>query len=250
MPERSFPLGSPWDSPLEPGPCLYIVATPLGNMEDITLRALRILNGVDLILSEDTRKTARLLQRYGVQTSQKSFRVHQLQEDIVRALSLLDQNQNLALVSDAGTPGISDPGSHLVREVRLKMPDCRILPVPGPSALSAALSVSGWQTNPSAFLGFLPRKPGKSRKALETVQDPNCVLVIYESVHRIKKTLLFLQEELPGRPILIGRELTKLHEQWILWQEGPVPEFPEKGEFVVLIGPEKAGAPEKPLFDE
>ncbi|MCB1170469.1 MAG: 16S rRNA (cytidine(1402)-2'-O)-methyltransferase [Leptospiraceae bacterium] len=239
LPTQNFPLSSDWNSALPAGPALYVVATPLGNLEDVTIRALRILQGVDLILSEDTRKTARLLQRYSIDSPQKSFRVHQIRSDIQFALQRLQEGQNLALVSDAGTPGISDPGSHLIREIRQELPDCPILPIPGPSALSAALSVCGWQANPSVFLGFLPRKPGKMQSALHAVSGQDSVLVIYESVHRIDKTLGFLRAEFPERPILIGREITKMHEEWILWTDNEVPEFTHKGEFVILVGPEK-----------
>ena len=240
----SFPLAEEWQKELPSGPALYIVATPIGNLEDITIRALRILNGVDLILSEDTRKSQRLLQRYGISTQQKSFRVHQIQADVAFALEQLKSHLRVAMISDAGTPGISDPGSHLVRTIREELPDCPIVPIPGPSALSAALSVCGWQANPSTFLGFLPRKPGKMRTAL-AAGGADSVLVIYESVHRIRKSLEFIRSELPDRPILVGRELTKLHEQWISWPPSePLPGFTEKGEFVVLVGPARSGSGE------
>ena len=245
----TVPLGHPWDESLPPGPTLYVVATPIGNLEDITIRALRVLNGVDVILSEDTRKSQRLLQRYKIQTTQKSFRVHQIRADVAHALEQLKQGKTLALISDAGTPGISDPGSHLVRQVREDLPDCPIIPIPGPSALSAALSICGWQTNPTTFLGFLPRKPGKMRSALES-GSADAVLVIYESVHRIKKTLEFLRAELPQRPILLGREITKLHEQWIQWlPEREMPQFTEKGEFVILMGPARSIKKEAEVAD-
>ncbi len=240
--EWTFPLGQDWNDELPAGPALYIVATPIGNLEDITIRALRILNGVDLILSEDTRKSSRLLLRYGITSQQKSFRVHQIHADVAFALQQLKGSLRIAMISDAGTPGISDPGSHLVRAVREEMPDCPIIPIPGPSALGAALSVCGWQTNPATFLGFLPRKPGKMKTALSS-GTPDGVLVIYESVHRIRKTLEFIRNEMPGRPILIGRELTKLHEQWILWPtEEALPDFTEKGEFVILVGPARSSS--------
>ena len=236
---KDFPIGRPWSEALPEGPCLYVVATPLGNLEDVTIRALRILSGVDLVLSEDTRKTAHLLRHYGIQTPTSSFRVHQIQTDIRKALQLLGEGRNLALVSDAGTPGVSDPGSHLVREIRLQLPNCPVLPIPGPSALTAGLSVSGWKANPSIFLGFLPRKPGKMRSLLEE-SSRHGVLVIYESVHRIKKSLEFIRQTLPELPILIGREITKLHEEWIYWpSHTPLPEFTEKGEFIILVGPEQ-----------
>ncbi|MBU44723.1 MAG: 16S rRNA (cytidine(1402)-2'-O)-methyltransferase [Spirochaetaceae bacterium] len=235
--EWTLTVGPSQDSTTD-GAALYIVATPIGNLEDVTIRALRVLNLVDEILSEDTRKTRILLQRYNIQNELKSFRVHQIRADIQYALSRLREGMKIALVTDAGTPGISDPGSHLVREVRESLPECPVVPIPGPSALSAALSVCGWQANPTVFLGFLPRKPGKQRKALEEAGSVDGVLVIYESVHRIQKTLHFIRETLPDRPLLIGREITKIHEEWVYWATGEsLPEFNAKGEFVIMAGP-------------
>lgn len=217
---------------------LYIAATPIGNLRDVTLRLLDVLNSCDLILAEDTRKTAILLEHYGIRNHLKSFRVHRLREDTDFALRSLEEGKSVVFVTDAGTPGISDPVSHLVREARLRLPDLPITPVPGPSALTAALSVCGWQTNPSLFAGFLSPKPGRRRKSLTELAVFSGVIVIYESVHRVERLLAEIQEILPGREILLGREITKMHEEFLHVPAGmPVPEFTLKGEFTVLIGP-------------
>lgn len=231
---------------IPPGPALYVVATPIGNLEDITLRALRILRQCDTILSEDTRKTGILLKHYEITTPQKSYRVNQEEQDVRRALEFLQEGRNLAFVSDAGTPGVSDPVSRLVRTVREELPDVPIVPIPGPSALSAVLSVSGWQTNPSQFLGFLSPKPGRRRRALmEAGESFNGPVVLYESVHRIEALLRDLRTIFPERPVLVGRELTKLYEDIRLipgnldeteWR-GIVDKIAKKGEFTVILGP-------------
>ncbi len=224
---------------------LYILATPIGNLEDITLRALNILREVDLIFSEDTRKTAILLNQNGISKKMKSFRVHEMDRDVDYALELLQKGMNLALVTDAGTPGISDPGSHLVRRVRSELPEVGIVPIPGASALSTILSVSGWQTNPALFGGFLSIKSGKRKKFLEQYTKFDGVIVLYESVHRIEKLLQEIRECLPGRDILVGREMTKKFEQYVLFSHTLTDdefqissqEIVRKGEFTVAIGP-------------
>ncbi len=234
------------EATIPPGPALYVVATPIGNLEDITLRALRILRQCDTILSEDTRKTGILLKHYDISTSQKSYRVNQEDRDVARALEFLHEGRNLAFVSDAGTPGVSDPVSRLVRTIRETMPDVPIVPIPGPSALSAVLSVSGWQANPSKFLGFLSPKPGRRRRALtEAGEGFAGPVVLYESVHRIEALLRDLRDIFPGRAVLVARELTKMYEDIRLipenldeteWQEN-VDKIAKKGEFTVILGP-------------
>lgn len=230
------------DPELPAGPALYIVATPIGNLEDISLRALRVLAGVDLLLAEDTRTTSRLLHHYGLKTPLKSYRVHRQQEDNEAALRALQSQQRLALVSDAGTPGLSDPGSSLVRMVRDLLPDCPLVPIPGPSALTAALSASGWQTNPTLFTGFLSHKGGPRRRFLEQWRDFDGVLALYESVHRVQALLRESMELLPEREILVFRELTKRFEDIGRWQPGQPPErllanLELRGEFTILLGP-------------
>jgi 16S rRNA (cytidine1402-2'-O)-methyltransferase len=217
---------------------LFIVATPIGNLEDITLRAIRILKDCDCILSEDTRKTSILLKHYDITTPQKSYRVHKIAEDTKYALELLKQGKNLALCTDAGTPGISDPGSYLVRAVRENLPEIPIIPIPGPSAMTAAMSISGFQANPSLFLGFLSPKPGKRRKVLTQFSNFEGCLVIFESVHRILRLIADIMEIFPDRDIFIAREITKFYEETI-WipAKGEMPPITEKGEFVVIISP-------------
>lgn len=227
------------------GPSLHIVATPIGNLEDFTFRAVRILKEADLILSEDTRKTKILLDHYGISTPMKSYRVHRIQEDTDYALNLLREVKRLALTTDAGTPGISDPGSHLVRAVRDLLPDVAVLPIPGASALGAALSICGWQTNPALFGGFLSVKPGRRRRFLEEWVDFEGVIVLYESVHRIEKVLLEIGEIFPDRTIFVAREITKYYEDYrFLGPAGSSDHFqeevkaiPSKGEFTLVIGP-------------
>lgn len=224
------------------GPGLYVAATPIGNLRDITLRVLDALQTADLILAEDTRKTGLLLKHFGIAKPLKSFRIHRLREDIDFALSELQAGKAVVFVTDAGTPGISDPVSHLVREVRQRAPAIPVIPLPGASAMTAALSVSGWQANPTIFAGFLSPKPGKRRKSLEQMVEFDGVIVLYESVHRIDRLLGEILEILPDRPVLVGREITKMHEQFIeIPPGGPVPDFVKKGEFTVLIGRPEGG---------
>jgi len=222
---------------------LYIVATPIGNLEDITQRALRILKEVDLILCEDTRKSGILLKHYGIETPKKSYRIHHIKEDTGFAIEKLKAGQNLALITDAGTPGISDPGSYLVRSVRESLPEVKIIPVPGPSALAGALSVSGFQANPSVFAGFLSPKEGRRREALHRMKEFEGCVILYESVHRIERLLREIREILPERDIFIAREITKVYEEYIFIPhkenlETLSGKFVKKGEFTVIIGPQ------------
>ncbi len=226
---------------------LYVVATPIGNLEDITLRALRTLKEVDFILSEDTRTSSKLLQKYQIKTPLKSYRQNQKQRDIGWACQKLASGHNIALISEAGTPGISDPGADLIREVR-HMSLAAIIPIPGPSALGAALSVCGWQTNPCLFAGFLSPRRGRRQAFLQDTQSFTGVIVIYESVYRIKTLLQELRDIFgESRDILVAREISKIHEEWILlpaaisdsqanWQK-QLDSLVLKGEFTILIGP-------------
>lgn len=232
---------------LSDSPTLYIVASPIGNMKDITLRALMVLDGVDLILCEDTRKSAMLLSHYGIQTQKKSYRIHQQDSDNNVAIDRLLKGGRLAFLSDAGTPGICDPGSSLVRMVRMQCPEVEIIPIPGASALSSALGISGWQTNPCQFFGFLPLKKGKRQKLIDGMSQYEGTCVMYESVHRIESTLLALRPLNFQRDIMILREMTKLYEETIffkqdsddtLW-ENMILHLRKKGEFTIMIGPKK-----------
>jgi len=195
---------------------LYIVATPIGNLEDITLRAIKVLSEVDIILAEDTRITKKLLASsiFNSQFSiSKLISYHQHSKDRkkLEILRYLVEGKNIALVTDAGTPGISDPGNELIDYLLDKEPKITIVPIPGASAITTALSVSGFNVNKFIFLGFFPKKKrGKLIKLIKSTQLP---VVFYESPKRIIKTLEFLKKELGGdRKVFVAREMTKLHE--------------------------------------
>lgn len=215
---------------------LYVVATPIGNLEDITLRALRILKEVDLITCEDTRLTKRLLEHYQITTPTVSYHQHSKVAKIDFLISELKRGKNIALVTDAGTPGISDPGGLLVQAAVRE--NIKVEPIPGPSAVVAALSVSGLPTDRFLFLGFLPHKKGRETLIKEIVASKQTV-IFYESVHRIIKTLEQLKAAGLKKETVVTRELTKKFETVY---RGPVDEVLEKlkpeetkGEFVVII---------------
>jgi len=220
---------------------LYIVATPIGNLEDITLRAISTLSSVDTILCEDTRVTSRLTARYNIKTRLTSMNARTEKARIAHVLNLLSAGKNVALVSDAGTPTISDPGSALISSVRENLPDVSIIPIPGASALTAALSVSGLPSSEFLFLGFLPHKKGREKLFKEIAESKRMVL-FYESPHRIMKTLSRLAEVLPAhRRIAVARELTKMFEQMRIGSAEEVLAYftehkeKQKGEFVVAV---------------
>ena len=236
--------------PLQPG-TLYLVATPIGNMEDITLRAIRTLRDCDLIAAEDTRRTGLLLKRLGLvkqQVSTHKFNEAKRSSDIV---SRLNQGETIALVSDAGTPGISDPGLRIVEAVLDA--DLRVESVPGACALIVALTVSGLSTDEFHFCGFLPVKSGKRASRLSDLLKLPGTLVLYESPYRILKLLNELLEAVPNRQLVLARELTKKFEQI---HRGTAEEIlglylnkKPKGEFVVLIGPATELPMNKPSED-
>ncbi len=199
---------------------LFLVATPIGNLEDISLRALRILKEVDLIACEDTRHTARLLHHYGISTPCESFHEHNENRRTRRLLSLLQEGKNIALVSDAGSPLLSDPGYVLVSECRNA--GLRVVPIPGPSAAVAALTASGLPTDSFYFAGFLPSRKGMRRKTLHDIASIPATLVIYEAPHRLLASLADMVEILGARQACLSRELTKIHEEWI---RGTLPEI-------------------------
>lgn len=219
--------------------CLFLVSTPIGNLEDISLRALRVLKEVDLIACEDTRQTMKLLAHYSIHKQMESYHEH---NEMTRAPELvieLEQGARIALVSDAGTPVISDPGHRLVSLcLRHGIP---VVPVPGPSALVAALAASGLATDQFLFLGFLPARPGERRKAIRGLAGEPRTLVFYEAPHRIVDTLEDVLEILGNRPAVLAREVTKLHEEFL---RGHLTELlerlkkkPPRGEITLLIGP-------------
>ena len=199
---------------------LYLVATPIGNLEDISLRALRVLREADLIACEDTRHTARLLRHYGIDTPRESHHEHNEARHTRRILDLLRAGKNIALVSDAGTPLLSDPGYSLVRACRQE--GFKVVPVPGPSAAVAALTASGLPTESFFFAGFLPPRPGARRKKLREVAGVPATLIFYEAPHRMLAALEDLCEILGSRQACLARELSKIHEEWL---HGTLPEI-------------------------
>lgn len=223
---------------------MYVVATPIGNLEDITLRAVRILGAVDRIIAEDTRHSRRLLDHLGISRPLLTLHEHNEDEVLPRLLTLLETGESLALISDAGTPLISDPGFPLVRACRES--GIELIPVPGPSALITALSVSGLPSDHFCFHGFLPRKRTARTALLEKLSGDTGTLIFYESSHRIEAALQDLVDALGGgRRAVLARELTKVHETLIaaplaeLSARVAADEDQRKGEIVLLV----AGAP-------
>ncbi len=223
---------------------LYVVATPIGNLEDVTLRALRILREVDLIAAEDTRHTAKLLHHYGIRKAMVSYHEHNERQRTPQLIAHLREGRSVALLSDAGTPGISDPGYELVRAcVAEGIP---VVPVPGPSALLAALVVSGLPVDRFLFGGFVPRKASERRSFLEELKPVRATLVLFESPERLLETLRDLRAVMGDRRVAVCRELTKLHEEVF---RGTVTEAiahlevrPPRGE-ITLVVEGAAGAP-------
>lgn len=192
---------------------LYIVATPIGNLEDITLRALRVLKEVDLILCEDTRVTKKLLDRYEIQKPLLSYHHHSKISRVEKIIEHLENGKNLALVSDAGTPGISDPGNILIEHITHSMEQkVEIVPIPGPSAISTIASVAGISMDKFCYRGFPPHKKGRETFFREVAQSKYPV-IYFESVHRFLKNLELLEKMKPDAKLVVGRELTKMFEE-------------------------------------
>ena len=241
----------------------YVVATPIGNMGDITLRAIETLKSVDLILCEDTRETSKILQKYDIGTATMSYPSDDVvgkndrQSKLAKIFTLLEEGKNLALVSDAGTPTISDPGAMLVSKIKAKFNltpsplsltrrgvggevNVQVIPIPGPSAVITALSASGLPTHEFTFLGFLPHKKGRETLFKE-IATAERTMVFYESPHRILKTLESLFKFCPNKKVCIARELTKIYEEFKTGTPAEVLEYlnknPEKqrGEFTVIV---------------
>lgn len=220
---------------------LYVVATPIGNLEDITLRALRILREVEVIVCEDTRVTQKLLNHYEISNQLFSWHANSSSNDLTKVLNWLNAGKQVALVTDAGTPGISDPGMLMVQQVQTQLPHVKVVAIPGASALTTALSISGISTTQFLWLGFLPHKKGRQTifKEIAEIKRP---VVFYESPHRIEKTLHSIAEFVPTRTVVIARELTKIHEEVVkgtaneLLQMIDQGELIIKGEFVMIIG--------------
>lgn len=220
---------------------LYVVGTPIGNLEDVTLRALRILKEADVIFCEDTRVTKRLLEKYDIHTRTTSLNARTEHAKIGSVMGALTEGKKVALTTDAGTPGISDPGSLVVSVIREKMPEVRIEAIPGPSALTTALSIAGMPIADFVFLGFLPHKKGRQTLFKEMAESKRAT-IFYESPHRIMKTLVSLADVLDDdRTIGIARELTKIYEEIVRGNAQEVLLYFEtnkekqKGEFVVIV---------------
>lgn len=219
---------------------LSVVATPIGNLEDITLRALRVLKEADVVYAEDTRVAHKLLSHFQIETPVRRLDAFKEREKAPEVCKRLEAGERVALVTDAGTPGISDPGGRLVRLVREALPEATIEAIPGPSALTAALSIAGIDSTDFLFLGFLPHKKGR-QKALQQIVESPYTVVLYESTHRIEKLLKSLQELAPKRRLTLARELTKLHEEAVsgtpqeLHERISVDPNKKKGEFVVIV---------------
>lgn len=219
---------------------LYIVATPIGNLEDITLRALRILKEVDLIAAEDTRHSGILLKHYDISKPLTSYHSHTTDHKLKQIVEQLKEGKNIALISDAGTPGISDPAWSLIQAALEAGID--IIPIPGPAAFLTALMAGGLPMNQFVYMGFVPAKKGR-QTLFESIKDEERTVIFYESPHRIQKTLELMLGILgPDRPIVLARELTKLHETFF---RGTLQELLDskevnklRGELVLMVGPE------------
>src|SRR5947209_4993751 len=222
--------------PLTPS-TLFLVATPIGNLEDITLRALRVLKGCDMVAAEDTRHTGQLLKHFGISKPMLSYFQFNEARRSEELIERLRRGEKVALVTDAGSPGISDPGERVVRAAITA--GLRVESVPGPSALVAALTASGLSTDEFFFIGFLPHKSGQRRKKLEALKPIAATLVLYESPYRIQRLIEELQAVFPGRQVVLARELTKKFEEYLRGTPAHLAEIIKKrtlkGEFVVLV---------------
>jgi len=217
---------------------LYIIATPIGNLKDITFRAIEALKEADLILCEDTRHTFNLLEHYEIKKPLSSYHQHTKLNKVESIIELLEQGKTLALVSDAGTPGISDPGNKLIEQIVASIPAVEIVPIPGPSAVIALASVSGFPTDKFLFLGFPPQK-NKREKFFKDAVASQYSVIFYESPFRIIKALESIEKLVPGADIVVGRELTKKFETIYRGKAAQIKEDLQKegprGEFAVII---------------
>ena len=216
---------------------LFVVGTPIGNLKDVTLRAISTLQSVDIILAENTRNSKKLLDAHKIETKMISYHEHSNDKEIKKIIDLLLEGKDLALISDAGTPTISDPGYGLIRDC-IKH-DIVIVPIPGVSAITAAMSVSGLPSDSFTFVGFLPQKKGRLKK-IELLKNIENTVILFESPYRLEKTLNQLLEHLGNRSVVVGRELTKLYEEVIRGNLTDVMKYfsksKVKGEIVIMIG--------------
>jgi 16S rRNA (cytidine1402-2'-O)-methyltransferase len=221
---------------------LSVVATPIGNLEDITLRALRVLGEADYVLCEDTRVTGKLLHHHEISAKMKRYDAHASDAVHAEILADLEAGKHIALVSDAGTPGVSDPGVFLVAQLRQTAPEVRIDAIPGASAVTAAFSIAGISGNQFAFLGFVPQKKGR-QTFFERLSSYDIPVIFFESTHRIMKTLESVSVSVPGQTVYLGRELTKMHEEMIVGSAAEIHQQLEaepvrqKGEHVLIVAP-------------
>jgi 16S rRNA (cytidine1402-2'-O)-methyltransferase len=242
--ENSAPASGPSSGQSEGG-CLYLVATPIGNLGDITLRALRILRESDQIACEDTRHTQKLLNHYEIAKPLVSYHEHNEMTRAPELLIALEQGAKIALVSDAGMPLVSDPGYRLVTLcLRHKIP---VVPIPGPSALLAALAASGLPNEEFLFVGFLPARSGERQRALERLRIEDRTIILYEGPHRVQECIADAREILGDRPACLAREVTKLHEEFLRGKLSELltslEERPARGEITLLIGAADASEP-------
>ena len=216
---------------------LFVVATPIGNLEDITFRAVRVLREADLIAAEDTRRTAKLLAHFAISTRTVSFHDHNRRSRTPQVVARIEGGEKVALVSDAGTPGLSDPGIDLVRTCLER--GLRVEPVPGPSAALAAATASGFPLEPLTVFGFPPVRGQARKNWLEQVQSTSHTVTFYEAPHRVRQTLQELANVSGERPICVARELTKIHEQIVIGTTtdiiGQITDW--RGEFTIVVGP-------------
>jgi 16S rRNA (cytidine1402-2'-O)-methyltransferase len=222
---------------MKPG-ILYIVATPIGNLEDITYRAIKILSeAVDTVFCEDTRQSRKLLNRYQIAARMESLHAHSPESKITRAIGLLEKGFSIAYLTDSGTPGLSDPGAKLVSRARDS--GFNICPVPGASALTSLISVSGYLGKNIVFAGFLSKKGNRQKNELKKLCEFEGLIVLYESPYRVKKLLNAIHEIFPKQRILVAREMSKIHEEFLLYSGGTFEAFMDsitgKGEFSIAI---------------
>jgi 16S rRNA (cytidine1402-2'-O)-methyltransferase len=218
---------------------LFVVATPIGNLEDLTFRALRTLKEVDLIAAEDTRRTAKLLAHYEIRKPMVSLREHNEHRETPRLVARLQGGETIALVSDAGTPGIADPGARLVAAAHEA--GIRVTPIPGPSAVTAALSAAGVLADEFVFMGFVPRSGVARDEWFDRLETEHRTVVFFESPHRVSRTLADLSIRMVTRPIKWFREVSKLHEQLVVTPNmSASASIPEVGEFVAVVSPSDA----------
>lgn len=219
---------------------LYVVATPIGNLEDITLRAIRVFKEVEYVLCEDTRVTGKLLKHYDIQAKMRRYDAHSSLKIQGEVIADLQAGKQIALCSDAGTPGISDPGVHLIDQLLALDSSLQVVAVPGASSVTAAFSIAGIAGNQFSFLGFIPQKKGR-KTFFEDLGKAEIPIIFFESTHRILKTLESLKETVPTKTIVIAREITKMHEEVVRGNAGEVLDYftnnseHQRGEFVVIV---------------